>query len=282
MAITIGLANGGKITIKRDTATIGRGPGVDVAIASTELQSVHARIIQVAGRWMVEAAGDWLLQVGDSVPGRKQWLEPDQVIWLTESGDMVVFEPRLSHDHQPSVVEDAGMCLEEEGLGGSIPTGSSSQLSPLPRSPSFPPPLASTNPLPLPACYAKAVGATVEFRGRGTIMIGRGTATFTGKRHLGPGQWKPGSLIVPLSDVANVNADKKRVAVAFMLGNALARLMLDAASADEAKHIATALERDALGEMQRKRTEASGHYISTDPSPPRCFTVVYESDPSQE
>jgi hypothetical protein len=33
------------------------------------------------------------------VPGRKQWLEPDEVIWLTASGVMVVFEPktRLLH-----------------------------------------------------------------------------------------------------------------------------------------------------------------------------------------
>ena len=55
-------------------------------------------------------------------------------------------------------------------------------------------------------------------------MIGRGTVTFTGKRYLGPGQPKPGSLIVPLSDVDNVIADNEHVTVAFKLGNALARL----------------------------------------------------------
>ena len=48
-------------------------------------------------------------------------------------------------------------------------------------------------------------------------------------------------------------------------------LTFDAASANEAKRIAAALERDELSEMQRKRTEASGHAISIDHSPPRCF-----------
>ena len=117
MTITIGLANGRKITFGRDTVTIGRGPGVDLAIASEDVQPVHARIVRVAGRWMVESAGDWLLQVGDSVPGRKQWLEPGQVICLTESGVTVVFEPRMSQDEQPSEAEDTEMCLGSASRG---------------------------------------------------------------------------------------------------------------------------------------------------------------------
>ena len=75
MAITIELTNG-----QRDSRLSGIRQPLDEApawmwlIASKDLQPVHARIIRVAGRWMVESAGDWLLQVGDSVPGRKQWL----------------------------------------------------------------------------------------------------------------------------------------------------------------------------------------------------------------
>lgn len=275
MAITIGLEDGRTVTIERDTATIGQGSGVDVVVASKNIQPVHARIVRVAGRWMVESAGDWLLQVGDGVPGRKQWIEPDQVIWLTESGVMVVFEPsaRLPHDDQPSVIDDTGMCLGEVGSDSSV---SSLRLPPLPQSPLFPPPL------PLPACYVKAVDATIEFRGGGAILIGKGTVTFTGRRYFEFGKSKPGSLVVPLSDVANVNADTKGVTVAFMLGNALARLMFDAVNADEAKDIAAALERDELSERQRKRTEASGHAIFIDPAQPQFFSVVYQSGLSDE
>ena len=53
---------------------------------SKELQPIHAEVIKVAGRWMVESTGDWLLQVGDGVPGRKLWLHPGDVLHLTESG----------------------------------------------------------------------------------------------------------------------------------------------------------------------------------------------------
>ena len=56
-------------------------------------------------------------------------------------------------------------------------------------------------------------------------------------------------------------------------------MTFDAASADEAKHIATALERD---ELSRDATQANrgsrAHVISIDPSPPRCFIVVYQSN----
>lgn len=289
MAITIGLADGRRITTERDTATIGRGPGADVVVASDEIQPIHARVLQVAGRWMVESTGDWLLQAGDSVPGRKQWLAPDRVIWLTESGVMVVFDPsaRQSPDNQQSVLEDTGMFLEEEGTSSSFWTNSSLQLSPKPQSPSFPPPLTSVNsptapPLPLPACYAKVVGATIEFRGAGVVMIGKGTVNFTGKRCLANGQSAPGSLIVPLSDVANVSIKSNRITVAFLLGDALARLTFDALNTDEAKEIATALERDELGERQRKRSEALGRTVALDPSTPRFFTVVFEADSCNE
>ena len=93
MPITVELGNGQRITIEKNSATVGRGPGADILVKSTELQPIHAKISKVAGKWMVESEGDWLLQVGDGVPGRKQWLEPNQVVRLTETGVRIIFEP---------------------------------------------------------------------------------------------------------------------------------------------------------------------------------------------
>jgi hypothetical protein len=95
MAITVELAFGHIITVDHDTAIIGRAPDSDIHIPdSPRIQSLHARIIKVANRWMIESAGDWLLQVGDGVPGRKLWLNPGDVVHLAESGPYMVFTPK--------------------------------------------------------------------------------------------------------------------------------------------------------------------------------------------
>jgi FHA domain len=95
MAITVELGIGQIITVQNDTATIGQDPACDIHIAnSPKIQPVHARIAKVANKWMIQSAGDWLLQVGDGVPGRKHWLNPGDLVHLSESGPYMVFEPK--------------------------------------------------------------------------------------------------------------------------------------------------------------------------------------------
>ncbi len=95
MAITVELGIGQIITVQHDSATIGQAPGSDILISnSPKIQPLHARIVKVANKWMIESAGDWLLQVGDGVPGRKLWLNPGDLIHLSESGPYMVFEPK--------------------------------------------------------------------------------------------------------------------------------------------------------------------------------------------
>jgi hypothetical protein len=95
MAITVELAFGHIITVAHDMATIGCAPDSDIIITdSPKIQSSHARIVKVANRWMIESAGDWLLQVGDGVPGRKLWLNQGDVVHLAESGPYMVFAPK--------------------------------------------------------------------------------------------------------------------------------------------------------------------------------------------
>ena len=138
MAITIELPDGQRIQIERTSITVGRGPGVDVVIPSPDLQPVHARITKVAGRWMVESAGDWLLQVGDGVPGRKHWLQPDQVIRLTESGVRIVFEPAGSTPLSQPKARDA---VPVSTAKGKVASSSRSGISPPRPSQPKPPPL---------------------------------------------------------------------------------------------------------------------------------------------
>jgi hypothetical protein len=94
MPITVELAFGHIITVDHDTATIGSDPGSDIPISdSPSIQFHHARIAKVANKWMIESAGDWMLQVGDGVPGRKLWMKPGDVVHLAESGPYMVFAP---------------------------------------------------------------------------------------------------------------------------------------------------------------------------------------------
>jgi hypothetical protein len=95
MAITVELGIGQIITVQHDSATIGQDPASDIRIVnSPKIQPIHAKIVKVANRWMIESAGDWLLQVGDGVPGRKLWLNPGDLVHLSESGPYMVFEPK--------------------------------------------------------------------------------------------------------------------------------------------------------------------------------------------
>jgi hypothetical protein len=95
MAITVELGIGQIITVQHDSATIGQDAASDIRIVnSPKIQPVHAKIIKVANKWMIESAGDWLLQVGDGVPGRKLWLNPGDLVHLSESGPYMVFEPK--------------------------------------------------------------------------------------------------------------------------------------------------------------------------------------------
>ena len=79
-----------------------------------------------------------------------------------------------------------------------------------------------TQPSPLPQMtmepsllsqHHRSSEAIVAFRGRGTVMIGKGSVTFTGQRVVRGGETKSGSLIVPLSDVDGVAVENERVSV---------------------------------------------------------------------
>jgi hypothetical protein len=92
MAITIGMPGGKQVQVEADSALIGRDGNCPIAFPQEKgLQPIHARIRKVAGRWLVEAQGDWPIRVGDGLPGRMSWLKPGDVIRLTEAGPEITF-----------------------------------------------------------------------------------------------------------------------------------------------------------------------------------------------
>ncbi|MCY2987533.1 MAG: hypothetical protein NTY19_06675 [Planctomycetota bacterium] len=72
----------------------------------------HAKIKMVVNRWMIESEGDWLIRVGNGVPGRKCWLKPSDEILLTTSGAKIVFN--MTQPAGGQVIHAADMALGEE------------------------------------------------------------------------------------------------------------------------------------------------------------------------
>ncbi len=93
MAITIQILTGRRITVEADSVLVGRDRSCQVALPDeSSLQPIHARIRKVVNRWLIEAQGDWQIQVGAGLPGRMSWLKPGDVIRLTESGPEIIFD----------------------------------------------------------------------------------------------------------------------------------------------------------------------------------------------
>ena len=86
------LAPGKSVVVDSRSASIGADVDCDVVLPREEgIQPRHATIKMVAARWIVESAGDWLLQADDGVPGRKQWLVSGSRIRLDRTGPEIVF-----------------------------------------------------------------------------------------------------------------------------------------------------------------------------------------------
>ncbi|MBI2806128.1 MAG: SEL1-like repeat protein [Planctomycetes bacterium] len=92
MAFTIETQNGERIRVEGDSALIGRDGSCQIALPDQpDLQPIHAKIRKVADRWMIEAQGDWQIQVGTGQPGRMSWIKPGDVIRLTQTGLEITF-----------------------------------------------------------------------------------------------------------------------------------------------------------------------------------------------
>jgi len=108
MTIRIGMASGKSLLVDGPSISIGTDPGCAVIVPSHPgIQPVHATIRRIAGRWIIESGGDWLLRVESGVPGRKQWLATGDRIALTATGPEIVFSGQDGTDDGQMTVPQA-------------------------------------------------------------------------------------------------------------------------------------------------------------------------------
>lgn len=152
MSILITVPSGRTIKSESSIVTIGSDPGCDVVLPNDgQVRPHHATIKMVVNRWMVESEGDWPIQVGSGVPGRKCWLKPGDEIHLTNSGSAIVFNITHPAVGQAAKAEDAGVGARQADLPkvpsaqtvattGVTRAAASPKLPPPPPTPKRPPP----------------------------------------------------------------------------------------------------------------------------------------------
>jgi hypothetical protein len=175
MTITVKLPGDQQVVLDKDHILVGRDPDCDVRLPDNQgVKSRHATINKVAGRWLIQSEGDWLLQVGSGVPGRKCWLKTNDVIHLTEAGPDIVFvqghlpappqqqfsngeppvalvEPAVSPDARPDHLSDAGTGAAGSTAASTFSVDTARTLAPgSPSSNRDDQPIHSPPPLPFP------------------------------------------------------------------------------------------------------------------------------------
>ena len=92
MVIILKGSDGTSGTFDKEVVSIGRAGSCDMSLPYDErLQPLHATIRKVAGKWMIESAGDWEVRVGSGTGGRKLWLKSGDVLHLAHTGPEIVF-----------------------------------------------------------------------------------------------------------------------------------------------------------------------------------------------
>jgi hypothetical protein len=88
------MINGLTQRYETDVITIGRGAENTIALPHDQrLAPNHAVLKSVSGRWIVESKEGGALRVGSGRPTQFAWINPGDVIHLTDSGPDLVFEP---------------------------------------------------------------------------------------------------------------------------------------------------------------------------------------------
>src|SRR5262249_9213487 len=86
------------------------------------LAPLQAILKCVAGRWIVEAQGGGAVRVGNGRPAQFAWINPGDVIHLTESGPVLVFEPgsAAASPSAPAPIGQPGLPAEAPALSGRL------------------------------------------------------------------------------------------------------------------------------------------------------------------
>jgi hypothetical protein len=94
MAIKLAIAGRPPIELFEDTIVLGSDPGCTVTFEDMpNVKPEHAVIRMIAGRWLVEAREADAILIGDNEPKKVHWLNPGDLIRMSESGPTVIFQP---------------------------------------------------------------------------------------------------------------------------------------------------------------------------------------------
>ena len=136
MTIIIETPTGNRIKVDAESALIGRDRSCQVALPDeAALQPIHAKIRRVASRWMVEAQGDWQVQVGTGRPGRMSWLQSGDAIRLGGPGPELVFWEGQPGYHAPTrparFPQEGGSPVRANGRLDAVPNAASAPPAPV-------------------------------------------------------------------------------------------------------------------------------------------------------
>ncbi len=96
--------DGKSLRCEGEIIAIGRSPSNQVSLPNdSRLAPVQAVLRLVAGRWIIEARDGGPIRVGTGRPTQFAWLNPDDVIHLTENGPEVIFTPEFHGATAPPV-----------------------------------------------------------------------------------------------------------------------------------------------------------------------------------
>ena len=94
MPINIAVAGQSPVTFTDEQVSLGSAGTCAVRFdKSCGVKSVHATIREIAGRWLLEAAGAETFTIGKGEACRVHWLEPGDLIHLTSGSPVITFQP---------------------------------------------------------------------------------------------------------------------------------------------------------------------------------------------
>jgi len=87
---------GRSVRCNTEVISIGRAQTNQISLPNEpHLARVQAVLRRVSGRWIVESQSSRLIRVGNGRPIQLAWLNPGDVIHLTESGPALTFQPDI-------------------------------------------------------------------------------------------------------------------------------------------------------------------------------------------
>lgn len=94
MSIRLEIEGRGIVEFADESILLGADPTCSVQIPDCDGVALkHAVIRKIAGRWIIEVRAGDSIRVGEGEPARMNWLNPGDIIRLTDSSPSIVFEP---------------------------------------------------------------------------------------------------------------------------------------------------------------------------------------------